>query len=286
LRDARGYTLVEMMIGIGIAIVVGMGLYQVFTATQRSSVGQRLRNDVQTGCTAAMDQIKSELALGGYRAVDTATPISNASAGSITFEYWDDHAEPLVGHNNNTRVTYRRATTAETGGGPDGIKPGDLVRESYRYATPSGPFDTTPTKQVLVDNVLSLGFTYMQSDNTPWDGISLGGIKTIRPTLTCESSREDPVSKQTLKITLTGEVRARRRRVSRRRTPSLPQRPPTSWPGTRAAAASSAALAREHRHRPRGYVSTRSGSGGLRNAPGWPSASGGCQHEEFTRSPV
>lgn len=214
LRDARGYTLVEMMIGIGIAVVVGMGLYQVFNAMQRSSAGQRLRNDVQTGCTAAMDQLKSELALGGYRAVDTATPISNASAGSITFEYWDDNAEPVAGRNNNIRVTYRRATTAETGGGPDGIKPGDLIRESYRYATPSGPWDTTPTKQVLVDNVLSLGFTYMQSDNTMWDGISLGGIKTIRPTLICESSRPDPVSKKTLKVTLTGEVRARNVGVS------------------------------------------------------------------------
>ncbi|MHB8835725.1 MAG: hypothetical protein ACYC9Y_08445 [Candidatus Methylomirabilia bacterium] len=214
LRDARGYTLVEMMIGIGIAVVVGMGLYQVFNAMQRSSAGQRLRNDVQTGCTAAMDQMKSELALGGYRAVDTATPISNASAGSITFEYWDDNAEPVAGRNNNIRVTYRRATTAESGGGPQGIKPGDLIRESYRYATPSGPWDTTPTKQVLVDNVLSLGFTYMQSDNTMWDGISLGGIKTIRPTLICESSRPDPVSKKTLKITLTGEVRARNVGVS------------------------------------------------------------------------
>ncbi len=214
LRNARGYTLVEMMIALGVAVVVGMGLYQVFRATQRSSVGQRLRNDVQSGCTAAMEQMKSELALGGYRAIDPASPITNAAAGSITFEYWDDQAEPVAGRNNNIRVVYRRATTVESGGGPQGIKPGDLVREIYRYSTPAGPFDATPTKQVLVDNVLALGFTYMQSDNTTWDGISLGAIKTIRPTLTCESSRPDPSTDKMLRITLTGEVRARNVGVS------------------------------------------------------------------------
>ena len=226
LRDARGYTLVEVSVGVAIALVVGLGLYQVFIASQRSSTTQRLRNEVQSSCTFAMDQIKSELALGGYRAVDPVQPISVAAPGSITFEYWDDRAEPLAGHSNNTRVTYRLATTAETGGGPQGIKPGDLVRESTRYETTLGVFDTL-TKQVLAEHVPSLAFTYLQTDNAVWNGISLGAIRTVRTSLTCTAGRASPGTNQTLQVTLTSEVRARNVGVSATPQDTTPPATPT-----------------------------------------------------------
>ena len=55
IRGAGGYSLVEMMVALGMAVIVGAGLYFVFTAQQRSSLSQKSYNDLQTNCSSAME---------------------------------------------------------------------------------------------------------------------------------------------------------------------------------------------------------------------------------------
>ena len=56
-----GYSMVELLIAVGMAAVIGMGLYAVFNAQQRSSRSQKSYNDLQTTCNFAMEQMKNEL---------------------------------------------------------------------------------------------------------------------------------------------------------------------------------------------------------------------------------
>lgn len=248
LRSEHGYSLIEMMIAAGAAAVIGVGLYAIFNANVQSSVARRQRNEVQTNCTFALDQIKSELSRAGFRATHPTAPITAAASNSITFEYWDDNAttDPPFSapFDNHTRVTYRMATVAES----PNIKPGDLVREFRRFKTgPGGGYDdATMQKQVILNNVRSLGFSYMQSGNSLWTlddsdpteapDYNFGKIRTIQTALICESRDEDPILKKKTAVALTAEVRARNVGIASMATDNTPPAAPTglvAWdPGT------------------------------------------------------
>lgn len=232
LRDAGGYSLVEMMVAIGIAAVVGLGIYAVFNYSQKSSLSQKIYNDTQTTCNFAMDQLKGELLLAGYRAPkypDGKTyPISNAAANTITFEYYDDNARDeapyAVGYDNNTRVTYS-------------VDGGNNLLRSFVRHVPGGTYDAgNVTTQTLATNVASLAFTYFAGDNAAWNGVDPKDIRSIRSTLVCDATRVDPNTKKTPRVTLTAEVRARNVGVASTATDTTPPATPTgllSWdPGS------------------------------------------------------
>jgi Tfp pilus assembly major pilin PilA len=217
LRDDGGYSLVELMVAIGVAAIVGMGIYAVFNYSQRSNLSQRIYNDMQTGCNFAMDQMKAELMLAGYRARDQVRPISAASGNAVTFEYYDDNARDegpyAVGYDNNTQVTYR-------------LQGGELLREMKRHI-PGGTYDAVNvTTQTLASNVASLSFGYFANNNLAWDGADVKDIRTIRPTLVCNAARPDPNTKRTPQITLTAEVRARNVGVASTATDVTPPEEP------------------------------------------------------------
>lgn len=210
LPAAGGYSVVELIIAVGMAVIVGLGIYAVFNSASRSSQSQKIYNDVQTSCTFALDQMKTELTLAGYRATDPIHPINPATASEITFLYRDDNARNegpfAAGVDANTKVRYYVATAAEP---TYGIKVRDLVREYWRATTGTTNY-TTFTKQVLASNILDLGFAYFKDDNSPW---TLGGdtkdIRLVRVSLLCQAARVDPIRGVAPEVTLTAEVRAR-----------------------------------------------------------------------------
>jgi hypothetical protein len=207
---AGGYSVVELIIAVGMAIIVGLGIYAVFNSASRSSQSQKLYNDVQTSCTFAIDQMKTELTLAGYRATDPLRPINPASGTEVTFVYRDDHARNegpfAAGVDENTKIRYYVASADEPA---YGIKTKDLVREYRRATTGTSNYDTF-TKQVLAKNIQDLSFAYFKDDNSPW---ALGGdtkeIRMVRVSLKCEAGRKDPISGNAPQVTVTTEVRAR-----------------------------------------------------------------------------
>ncbi len=223
LHNQLGYSLVELMTAIGVAVIVGLGIYAVFNYTQKSGLSQKIYNDMQTSCNFAMDQVKSELTLAGYRARDQQRPISVAAGNTVTFEYYDDNARnegPYVaGYDNNTQVTFK-------------LVGGNLVREFQRHV-PGGGYDPiNVTAQTLASNVANLSFSYFSTDNAAWDGADVKDIRAVRATLTCNASRPDPNTKKTPQLTLTADVRARNVGVAATPTDVTPPATPdglVSW---------------------------------------------------------
>jgi len=223
-----GYSLIELIVAVTIATVIGAGLYFLFTSQQRASRSQKSYNDLQTSCTYAMDTIKGELLLAGYKAKNTFTPISVASPDSITFEFYDDKAstdppyDDASTFTNHTQVSYSLVDPSP----PDPTRtPGkNLVKTIRRWrkilSGPDAPgkYDVA-LPSVLAEHVQNLQFSYLQEDNNPWPaGGDPAKIRSVRVSLECNAAEFDQLAadpsrgKQSTKVqrlALTAEVRPR-----------------------------------------------------------------------------
>lgn len=236
LRGEGGYSLVEMIVVTGVAIIISMGVFAMFNAYQRSSRSQKITNDLRNSCNFALDQVKSELLLAGYRAQDQVYPISAANDRSITFEYYDDNALDegtyAAGYGKNTQVTFKLVA--------DGNGYYDLVREVQRWNTATETYQNT-TRQTLANNfnVDGLTFSYFKGDNgtlaTPVTGTTRGDIRTVRASIVCRATNPDPGTKATATLTLTAEVKPRNAKVAATTAdttpPSAPQNLVSADPG-------------------------------------------------------
>jgi type IV pilus assembly protein PilW len=64
--NARGFTLIEMMIAMAAGLVVLIGIYSAYQNHQRSHVTQQLVVDMQQNARAAMALMKREIRMAGY----------------------------------------------------------------------------------------------------------------------------------------------------------------------------------------------------------------------------
>ena len=201
---------------------------------------------MQTSCNFAMDQMKAELLLAGYRAKDQERPFSVAAGDTVTFEYYDDNARdegPLRGrlpqeHPGHLQPRRRRARRAP----------------SRAYPVASGACDGPNTTQTLAKNIAALGFDYLAGGGAAWDGADTADIRSVRASLTCDASRADPNTKKTPRLTLVAEVRARNAGVASTPADIVPPAAPTgliSWdPGS--CGTLQLRWNARRRHRPRG----------------------------------
>lgn len=239
-----GYSLVEMMMAVTIAVVVAFGLYAVYNSQTRSSRVQRSYLELQTACNFAMDQIKQELLLAGYRGDETTNvkTISSADAGTVTFEFYDDKAKyndaspsdpsydpgvPWDGqYTAHTQVQYLRSGN-------------DVQRKVKRWHNATSQYITEAT-QTIARNVAALDFTYVKNDNTrlatPVATGSLDDIRNVKLSIACDAAKADPVSGKTPRITLTASVQPRNVGLESNPRDTTPPAVPTglvAWdPGT------------------------------------------------------
>jgi hypothetical protein len=224
LRGAGGYSLVELAIVVPITVIVAAGIYAVFNHAHKSSISQKVRNDLQTSCTFAMDYMRNDLTFIGYRAEKFALdPIQNAGTDTIQFEYWDDRAvfDPpydVTRPAPNNDFLYSKGTLVEYS---LDASTGELKREFRRYNKDISGYQT-PTTQTLAENIQSVSFSYFTGENSPWTSGDTADIRTVAVALTCRANREDPLLDKAPELTLTAEVRARNIGVASSPTDTTP----------------------------------------------------------------
>ena len=238
---SAGFSIVELVIAILVSAVIGLGLYAIFHAQERASESQKTYNNLQTSATFAMDTLKSDLLLAGYRAKDSQEPISVAEPHTVTFEFFDDNAGqdtsfyPTATYDNFTRVTYALDPDPTLSTGPYKLTKTTL---RWRKGTPGGPYDN-PLTVVLAENVQQLNFQYLAQDNTAWDASQAKSlIRSVRVSLKLRAMQSnaifnspqlklDAASRKWQEITLTAEVRPRNIAVSLNPEDKTPPLPPT-----------------------------------------------------------
>jgi len=225
LRDAAGYSLVEMIVATAIAAIVGLGLYAIFNSQQKSATSQKLQIDLQTSCGMAMDQMKQELLLAGYRGEETSDKSFSAvhhkvgdMTGNIfdqiTFEYFDDKAKYYfsststdprhdpgllgfdpVNYTGHTQIRYE-------------LSGDNLLRHYARLDGLSSTY-ANAAPQVLASGVQNLEFELFSNSGQLLNPVTLDEIRSIGIKLTCQSPKTDKLTGRTPTITLTASVQPR-----------------------------------------------------------------------------
>lgn len=196
-RSESGYTLVEMIIATAVAVIVGVGIYAIFNSQRRASEAQKIYAELQNSCGFAMDQIKRELLLAGYRSQFPASPVSVAGASTIAFDYWDDRAGAGAPFDD---ALYDRHTQVQVTLDPDGV----LARRVKRWHTGSNAYEPSsipfadlgaPYRQTLARNVQGLNFGYFRQNNEQWvSGTDpLADIRSVIVSLECRASKANPM---------------------------------------------------------------------------------------------
>lgn len=81
--DSRGFTLVELMVVIGIFGVIMGAVYSIYLTHMKNAYSQEELIDVQQNLRTAMDRITRDLRMAGVLLPSDVTPLSNTKATSL-----------------------------------------------------------------------------------------------------------------------------------------------------------------------------------------------------------
>ena len=169
----RGFTLVELLIGMLVGLIVLGALASTFIIQSRSlDVQEQVAEMVQTA-RAAMDMISREVRMAGYDP-------SLASTGIVGIPYDASQLQILADLNND--------------GNTDGPYPDDKNEDViYTYDNPNDRIDrdTGGGGQPFAENIQTFTFQYLEADGVTTT-TSSADIRQIRLTITARTGKPDP----------------------------------------------------------------------------------------------
>ncbi len=177
--NKQGFTLVELLVAMGISGVVMAGIYTVYSSQQKSYVAQEQMAAMQQNLRAAMYVMEREIRMAGYdptREVVGGAGIQTAGPNTINFTL-DITDNPGTGDADgdtddaNENITYSLYTA-------DGIQ--KLGRKST----------STANNQPVAENIDALDFVYLDANGNPTG--TLSAIRSIQMTLVARTGRGDP----------------------------------------------------------------------------------------------
>lgn len=161
-NDDRGFSLVELLVGIAIMAVLGAAVVGSVIRTLQVSADATVRVDAMTSLQRAHERMT--------RNIRAADPIGSASSSDLSLTVWDSPNQRRV-------ISYALV--------------GDTVEQTT--ATFTSPTSSTPSTvgtTVVIDG-LAQGveplFTYATSDGTSWNGVASEDIASVSITLVAES---------------------------------------------------------------------------------------------------
>lgn len=177
--NKQGFTLVELLVAMGISAVVMAGIYTVYSSQQKSYVAQEQMAAMQQNLRAAIYFMEREIRMAGYdptREVVGGAGIQTAGPNTINFTL-DITDNPGTGDADgdtadaNENITYSLYTA-------DGIQ--KLGRKST----------STANNQPVAENIDALDFVYLDANGAPT--ATLANIRSVQITLVARTGREDP----------------------------------------------------------------------------------------------
>lgn len=100
MTNQKGFTLVELLVGLALAIIVTGVMYSLYKAQNQTSVVQGYVSDMQQTLRASTDMMSREIRIAGYDPSGTGNyGITNATAQSMSFtaDICEDGGAPANG---------------------------------------------------------------------------------------------------------------------------------------------------------------------------------------------
>jgi type IV pilus assembly protein PilW len=199
--DAKGVTLIELLIVLVLSGIVIGGTYRLFVAQTRAYTVQDQVVEVQQGIRSAMEILLRDLRMAGFDSDSLSSKISIVNpiiAGdhsvTVNYEYDDTHRHEVIYALNNKKLTRQLTIFPDVG-------------------------PSTATTDTLLENVEALDFTYGVDTNSDgaMDGnwvsaaeTGIGKVVAVRVILTANPDQTNPdVKKMVSPRTLTSAVTIR-----------------------------------------------------------------------------
>lgn len=181
-RSESGFTLIELMVGLGLSLVVVMMVYRVFAMQQRSLGVQEQINYMNQNSRSTMNFLVRKVRNAGLDPTEsnkfsiTDSNFSNAAAPSATSLYFtmDSDGNGSVDFNSDERVGFRWDSAS-----------GELQIAEIDDGT-GAVSSWTPIAQ----NVTGFSVTFL--DETGAATATYTDIRQINISLTCQTEKSDP----------------------------------------------------------------------------------------------
>jgi len=194
---ARGFTLVEMLVGMAVASIIMTAIYSVYVGLTRSYTSQNIAADVQQVMRAGIDFMVEDIMMAGFDPEESAftsviLPIEQADATKLRVKA-DRNMNGGIDTNSDLEIiTYLYDSGAKR-----------LDQILYEGTVNSD-------QEVFIDNVEAFSFTYLDAAGTdlgnPVPSADLDDIRTVVISMTVRepAGRHEPVDR-----TYTVRVRCR-----------------------------------------------------------------------------
>lgn len=213
-EDQQGFTLIEMLIAVALALIILSGVYEVFTSQQKAYSTQDQVVEMQQNARVAMDMMTREIRLAGYIAeqwTTDATPTGDVSVGGYTTDGSADDIEDI----NTNDLTFEGDVdgNSQTDTVRYSLSGNNLVREVCEWDGSTSTWCVSSSAQPLAENITNLTFAYYDSNGVVT--ATRSNIRLVKVSLTARTAREDagythPVNSDGYRTrTLTAYVRPR-----------------------------------------------------------------------------
>ena len=228
LGPRAGFTMVELLVAVAVALIVTLGIYELYTTYVRAFIGHDRVVETQQSARIAIDTLTQDLILAGYKLQGTTPAITLAADTTLEMELYNERDQRYE------RIRYRLDGTS-------------LRRDVYlESTTTAGTWDLeADISAVLLDDVVAenplspaLTFSFFtqasletasQAGTAPAaldvsppfdaddpaetgampDTTNLLAIRQVRAVLTVRSAQPDPVSGRFIYRTLQADVKPR-----------------------------------------------------------------------------
>jgi type IV pilus assembly protein PilW len=169
-KSCHGFTLVEMMVSMGIGMVVMAAVATTFRSQTRVYNAQEQINEMEQNARGALDVIGRELKMAGYRPTGTALTGVTYSASQLQIQAdvnGDGLLTPVASEPNEILIYVLDNTNKQ------------ITRK-----------DGTNSAQVLADNITQFVVDYLDSSGT--STTSTANIRQVRISITAQTAKPDP----------------------------------------------------------------------------------------------
>ena len=165
LKEEAGFTLVELLAAMVIAVVVMAGIYSAYYSQQKNATAQEQTAEMRQNLRAGLDLMAREIRMAGYDPTQSANAgITAAASNSIIF------TSDLNGDGDTSdtdeNITYSLSGT-------------DLQRSGL----------------VVAENINALNFVYLDGSGNVT--ATLNNIRSVQITMVARSGKKDPGYKDT-----------------------------------------------------------------------------------------
>ena len=195
-NSEKGFTLVEILIAMGVSLVVLGGLVSVFVIQNKTYTQQGRVIEMQENARAGIEMMTRELILAGYIA-PSSVPTTDVGGESFT-----DNVADYVEEADAEKIAFE--ADVDNDGETETVRytwsgvPGDpLRREVWEWNETNGAWGGSGGAQPLAENIQSLVFSYYDENGTELSSIPLNStdranLRRITIQLTGRTRQPDP----------------------------------------------------------------------------------------------